>query len=80
MKKKLFSPPESEYPKLKKKLLVFEREFLEAHDNLWKLLHENVDWKTLTIARVKSNAMERRFWDFKEKTNHLPLGYQSGTL
>lgn len=73
--KKLFSPPEYEYPKLKEKLSLYEREFLSAHKNLWKLMHENTRYDLLALARVKSRAAERRFWDFKEKTNHLPLGF-----
>ncbi len=76
--KNLFSPPESEYPKIKVKLLIFEREFLDAHDNLWRLMHKDTDWHTLAIARAKANEMERKFWNFKKKTNHLPLGFVAG--
>ena len=74
-KKPLLQVSESEYPKLKRKLQIFEKEYLDAHQNLWKLMHENADWPTLALSRCKSNAMDRRFWDFKEKTNHLPLGF-----
>lgn len=75
MKKKLLKAIESDFPKIRAKLEAFESEYIAALKREGELLGENAKWDVLSRARMETRLAEKKFWAFKAKTNHLPLGF-----